>query len=339
MGRTIYLHTASAVSAQSLGVPAGMYCCSAGSQEINHQGDQQTPGQHAAGELNRSQAESDDVAHSEIGGAYAGSREYAGPAGGHNLGAAQGSKANLAVAQISDGKGKIPIGGKQPKFSEYVDHAANADIPEEIFRGFGASLSGFVNFRCGYRFRKGQLRIFHHHPAHQGNEEHSEDAAHHDQRGGFPIRIPRAKRRPCLGNQKCGNGEDRARRDAFPDRTRSSGDVLFQQRSLPGPHRCHGNDGCRIRGRDRDSGPQAEVGIGRAQNDRHGEPQQNGAPGKLAHLHTFRDVGLKFLFVRAGRHGDVCTHARILGSAIAAGGLIIKTLDVQILGDKQDGAR
>ena len=249
------------------------------------------------------------------------------------------TQANLAAAQVADSKMKVFVGGKQSEAPQHVHQTADANIPEEIFRRFRAPLSGFMNLRRRHRFGERQFRVFHHHPSHQRNEEHPEDAADHNQRRGLPVRIRGTKRGPCLGNQECGNGENRARRDAFSDRTCGSGDVLFEERSLPGPHRRHRNHCCRIGCRDGDSGPQTEVSVGRAQNDRHRESQQDRAPGKLAHLHIFRDVGLEFFFVLAGSHRAFCTHARILGSVIAAGGLIIRTLDVQILGDKRDRAR
>ena len=40
-----------------------------------------------------------------------------------------------------------------------------------------------------------------------------------------------------------------------------------------------------------------EIGIGRAENHRHHETQQHCAPGKLAHFHVLRDIGLEFLQV------------------------------------------
>ena len=77
---------------------------------------------------------------------------------------------------------KILIGGEKSKAPQHVDNATNADIPEKILRSFCSSLACFVNFRGGYRLRKGKFRIFDHHPAHQRNEEHTQDATHHDER-------------------------------------------------------------------------------------------------------------------------------------------------------------
>ena len=80
--------------------------------------------------------------------------------------------------------------------------SAHADVPEEIFRGFGAALSGFVNFRRCHRLGKGQFRIFHHHPPHQRNEQHPQDAAHHNQRGGFPVRVSAGETKATLSQSE-----------------------------------------------------------------------------------------------------------------------------------------
>ena len=116
----------------------------------------------------------------------------------HHVGASRLPEPHWLLAQLPTGKWKSWSGGKEPKCPEHVHHAADADVPEKIFRGLGAALSGLVDLGRRHRFREGKLRIFHHDPAHQGNEEHPEDAADHDQRGGFPVGVAGLERRPCL---------------------------------------------------------------------------------------------------------------------------------------------
>ena len=174
------------------------------SEKKNEQRHHESPGDHAAGELDRGQSNADDVADAEIGGADAGRGKNRSSTGGHNVGAARSAEPNLAVAEASDADVQVGIGGEQAESSEDVNQSANADVPEKIFCGLGAALPGLVNFRGGQRFGEGQLGVFHHAAANQGDEEDAENAADHDQCGGFPVGIGDAKGRPSLGQQERG---------------------------------------------------------------------------------------------------------------------------------------
>ena len=57
----------------------------------------------------------------------------------------------------------------------------------------------------------------------------------------------------------------------------------------------HADDGRRIGGGDRHAGAQAEVGVGRAENDAHDEPEQERPQGELRHGRVRGDVRLELL--------------------------------------------
>src|SRR5271163_3554451 len=112
------------------------------------------------------------------------------------------------MSEASDANMKISVGRKQAELSENVNHPAEADIPEEILRGLCASLPSLVNLRCGKRLGKWKFGVFHHAAPHQRNKQNSENAAHHDQRSGFPVCVCKAKRGPRLGQQKRRKSKD-----------------------------------------------------------------------------------------------------------------------------------
>src|SRR5207245_10506795 len=78
---------------------------------------------------------------------------------------------SFPTRRSSDLKMNVFVGGKQSEASEHVDNPANANIPKEVFRRLRSTLPSLVNFRGCHRLREGQLRIFHHHASHQGNEK------------------------------------------------------------------------------------------------------------------------------------------------------------------------
>ncbi len=261
----------------------------------DHQRNHQAPGQHAACKLDRRQLDANDVAHAEISRAHAGRREHGGASSGQDVRASRRSQANLTVAQTADANVEVRVGGEQAESAQDVHHAANADIPEKIFRGLRAALPGLVNFRRRQRFREGQFWIFHHGAAHQGNEQNAENAAHHDQRGGFPVSIGGAERWPRLGQQKRGQRENRSGGDGLADGARGSSNIFFEQRSLPRPHGRHRNHCRRIRGRDGDTGAQPEISVGCSQDDRHQKSEQHCAQSELLHLHVLGNERDMFL--------------------------------------------
>ena len=154
-------------------------------------------------------------------------------------------------------------------------------------RGLRALLPGFVNLRRRHGFGKRQRGIFHQHSPHQRDEQHAEDAAHHHQRGGFPVSVRGIEGGPRSGDQKRRQREHRAGRDRFADGAGGARDVLFQQRALPHPHHRHADHRGRIRGRDGHARAQAQIGVGRAQHHGHRQAQHQRLDGELRHLGVF----------------------------------------------------
>ena len=174
---------------------------------------------------------------------------------------------------------KIFARGEQAEAAEDVDDSANANVPEKILCCLRPALPSLVNLRCRHRLRKRQFGILHHHSSHQRNKEHAEDASYHDQCGRLPIRIKRPEIRPRTRQHKSWKRENRASGDSFSDGARGSGDVFLQQRALPRPQNRHRDHGGRIGRRDRDAGPQSQIGVGRSQNYRQDQAQNHGAEG------------------------------------------------------------
>src|SRR6476660_7184140 len=99
--------------------------------------------------MNRGQAQADDVTHAQISRANAWSCECTGSARGQDVCVSRRAESNLTPSQVANGEAKVFIGGEQSKSPEHVNHAAHANIPEQILCGLGATLSCFVNFgRC-----------------------------------------------------------------------------------------------------------------------------------------------------------------------------------------------
>ena len=143
------------------------------SEEVNEQWNQQAPGDHAAGEIQRGKARPDDVADAEIGGADGGRVE-----GGHAAGGDHGCGGGAADAQAA-GHGRNPDqdGAHVPEdvdLAQEVHHRAEAHVGEEDLGGLGALLSGLVNFRGGDGFGEGELGVLDHDAAQQGDEKNAE---------------------------------------------------------------------------------------------------------------------------------------------------------------------
>jgi len=93
---------------------------------------------------------------------------------------------------------------------------------------------------------------------------------------------------------ECRNRKNCPRSKAFANGSGRPGNVFLEQRSLPGSHCRHRNDGSRIGGGDGDACAQTEVGIGRAKNYGHAQSQQHRPKRKFLHFCMLRDVWLMF---------------------------------------------
>ena len=232
--------------------------------EEQDQGNQQAPGDHAAGEVQRSQTRTNYVADPEIGRADGG-RGHRGHCACRQLGrgraAAHADKAGTDRADLDD---EVAAGAEQAELAEQVNQTAETHVAEQNLGGPAALLSGNVNLRGGYRLRERKLRIFDHDPAQQGHEEDAEHTAYQHQDGRFPVGVREVKYRPGAGDHECRNGEDGARGYRFADRAYGSGNVLFQQGALHQAQHRHADDRGGIGGGDGHAGAQAQISVGRA---------------------------------------------------------------------------
>ena len=124
-------------------------------EKKDEQRNHQSPRQHAARKLKCCQSQPDDVSHTQICRAHAGSREHAGSSRSHQVGASRRAQANLAVAESANQRVKILIRGKQTKSPEHVHQTPNSDIPEKIFGCLGTPLARLVNLGRCHGFREG----------------------------------------------------------------------------------------------------------------------------------------------------------------------------------------
>ena len=268
------------------------------SAEEEDQRNQQSPGDDAAGEVQRCQARADDVSDAEIGGADGGRGDRGHGAGGQLRRRHRAAHAHEAGAQVADIHDEIFAGVEQVELAQQVHESAESHVAEKNFGGAAALLSGDVDLRRGDRFREGKLGVFDHHAPQQGHEQNAQRAADQHQDRRFPVGMLEVEHRPRARDHERRNGEDRARGDRFANRSDGSGDVLFEDRALHDAQHGHADDGCGIRRSDGHAGAQAEVGVGRAQDDGHDQAEQNGADGELRHGGVFRNVGPERLFRR-----------------------------------------
>ena len=101
-----------------------------GPHEKNEKRHDQSPGQHAAGELNRGKADADDVANAQIRRTHIGRRERARATGSKYVGIRRGAKPHLTSSQGSYLIVNVQIVCEQAESAQNVSQAANANIPE-----------------------------------------------------------------------------------------------------------------------------------------------------------------------------------------------------------------
>ncbi len=90
-----------------------------------------------------------------------------------------------------------------------------------------------------------------------------------------------------MGDEEGGDGEDGTGGDAFADGAAGAGNVFFEQRTFPGAHEGHADDGGGISSGDGHTGAKAEICVGCAQDDCHGEAESEGAKSQLLHFYGF----------------------------------------------------
>ncbi len=114
IGRTMNRQTAVARPPQdSRAAPAGSVRLSCGPEEVHEQRHQQTPGHHAAREVQRRQPRADDVAHAQIRGADGGRRDRGDAADTDRIGVRGAAQAHHAAAHLADVQEELLAGGEQ----------------------------------------------------------------------------------------------------------------------------------------------------------------------------------------------------------------------------------
>ncbi len=206
------------------------------------------------------------------------------------------------VPSVADVHDEVAARREQAELAQQVNDAAETHVAEQNLGGTAALLPGNVNLRGGYRLGEGKLRIFDHHAPQQGDEQNAEHAAHQHQDRRFPVSVLEVEHRPGARNDERRNGEDRARRHRLADRAYGSRNVLFQDRALHQPQYRHADDCRGISGGDGHAGAQAQIGIGRAQNDGHDQAEQHRPKGELRHGGVVGNIRTELLLrQRCGR--------------------------------------
>ena len=144
----------------------------------------------------------------------------------------------------------------------------------------------------GDRFGEDEVGVGDHDPAQEGDEQDAQKAADEHQGRRLDVGVEGVELRPGAGDDEGRDGEDGPGGDRFADRADGPGDVLLEDRALHEPQDGHADDGRRIGGGDRHAGPEAEVGVGRAEDDGQDEADEDGPEGEFPHVGFFGDVGL-----------------------------------------------
>ena len=239
-------------------------------QEERQQRHQQSPGEDAAGEVQRAQPRPDDVANAQIRRADGRSGERRHGAGLHR-GRARRSRVSLTMLFPSSPTctRKSLLAANSVERAQEEHHRPDAHVGEENLGGSGPLLAGLVNLRRRHRFGERQIRIFHHHAPQQRDEQDAQRAAHRHQRHRFPVAVLQVERRPDARQHEGRDGEHRAGGHRLADGADGTGHVLFQNRALHQPQNGHADHRRRIGGRDGHAGAQTQVQVGGAQDHGH----------------------------------------------------------------------
>ena len=209
------------------------------------------------------------------------------------------------LADAADWKDPVFIRREHIESAGKENRRRERHVVEEILRRFRAHTAGFVNLRRRNRFRERQIGILHHHTPHERNEQHAEHAAYEHEGCRFPVGDTGRKIEPRMRDDESGNCEDCARRHRFTDRTRRARDVLFKDRAFEDTQHGHADHGRRIRGCDGLARAQSEIGVGRAENHTHHEPEQHRPERELLHLHVRRNERFMLPDFRLRRHASL----------------------------------
>jgi len=181
-------------------------------------------------------------------------------------------------------------GSEDPQSVEAPHDGAHGHRPEELERRLGPFLPGFVDLRGSHRLGERQRRVLDHDAAEDGHEHDAQNAAQDHERRSQEVLLQHvlAVEVPELQDHERGNREDRARRDRLTDRADGPGEVLLEDRAAADAQQRHADDRRRVGRGDRHAGAQAQVGVGRPQDDAHAAAEQQRPHRELGHRRVGR---------------------------------------------------
>src|ERR1022692_2702358 len=129
-------------------------------QEEGQQRHQQSPGEDAAGEVQRAQPGPDNVAHAQVGGADGRGGERRHGARLHDRRTRRANELDHTLSDFADMQHKVAAGGENVDRAQEEEHRAHSHIGEEDLGGPRALLAGLINLGRGYRLRERKIGIF-----------------------------------------------------------------------------------------------------------------------------------------------------------------------------------
>ncbi|OPZ68357.1 MAG: hypothetical protein BWY83_02339 [bacterium ADurb.Bin478] len=286
--------------------------------EKQRNGHEKKPTEHSAGKSDGRQTITDDIPDSEKSGR--GSRALC----DHPSAIAQlGDRIALAGQQLDLGQIKLIETGEgilnelnAGIVLEQLDERGDPHGAENIFSAGLSPLSRFDDLGTGQTFRKFQRFVVDERLTQHNDEQDAKNAAHQHQHGALEI----VQILPDTGKDKSGNGENGACGQRLSHCAGGSGHVFFQNSALEDAQHGHGDDSRRKSGCHGHAGPEPQVGIGRAQDDRQDDAQQNRPEGQLFHgcvernvggFPLFRTGGVRFLHSRSCLQGGCLNRVNI----------------------------
>ena len=261
-------------------------------EEIHQQGGEETPGQDTAREVESGQAGPDDVADPDVGRIDARTRNGDGASRAERGGFFFGAQAHEAGPDLAHPDDEVLAGGEELDNAQDVEEGPEPHGLEEELGALAAFLPGLVDLGRGHRFREDEVGVGDHDPAEEGHEEDPQQAADEHQGRGLDVGLDGVELQPGPGDEEGRDGEDGPGGHRLPDGADGPGDVLFQDGPPHDPENGHADDGRRVGGGDGHAGPQAEVGVGRPEDDGQHEPDEQRPEGEFPQVRLLGDVRL-----------------------------------------------
>ncbi len=263
--------------------------------EKQQQRDEHPPRQHAAGKVNGRQLRADDVAdpHKRR------RKIRSGPVNSavvHDVANRLPAKIEVVDHRARKRKKALAVFAKNLQAFvafQNLKQAAKGHGAKNIFRRIAALLAGFDDFRAGHTLRKRQVRIHAQRPPQHDDEQHADQPAHQQDHGGFPVVM--AQVGPQAHAVDLHQHERRNREDGGGDQRLTHGcrgahNVLLEHRAAE-RRQTKERDGNHRRwygGGDSLPGLHAEIGVGRAEDQRQQQSKTHGFERHLRRRSRFR---------------------------------------------------